>query len=674
MATINMGNFGQQVARPGPRVNVPQNDQLLQAATNLAGTGAQIATDMQAQETRLQLEAKQAADRAATISTLAKTKDALADLHDEIGQGVLDGTVAKQDAEAEFAKRSGKVLENVGADLPPEQRAIVQAELSSDASRYGNGIRKAVTQRNRQDVTASISSALEFFQRQYRDDPTGSTERAMGLLDSLGPQSSMTPDQIAKVRQGWKENTQYTAAFEQISKARTDRKGLDGAEKFIGTLPDLDPQKRAQLGDRIAAYRLHLDQQDEVRARRAEVAAQAHMRKAEAAFNTFQTLADKGTMLAPVYIDQAIEATAGTPYQAGIRALAQQARDSGGLAAQPVRSVELELQRIDAQIAQSGRTPALDKRREQIEKVLRGQKSDIQSGAMEAALQRGVITGLVPLDFKGGLPSVIDQIKARAPLAQQVSVWAGKNVSPVTETEAGMIQTQLQQLPAKERAGAIAGMAMVLGPAASQGLAEQLNPKDKALGLAFAMAGDRTTQGRYTSELVLKGAQAKQDGTSTKGQKQPEIKASQWSAAISAELEGVFQNQQTTDQVREAAVLIAHGIASEQGGELSQKDLQRAARLAVGGSIVDHNGRRIPLPAGIDQDALGKRLRSVTQADIAAPDGKVLAAGRPMSVADFLSTLPGQQLMPYRPGEFAVIVGGRPVLNTQGRVVTVKVQ
>lgn len=222
----------------------------------------------------------------------------------------------------------------------------------------------------------------------------------------------------------------------------------------------------------------------------------------------------------------------------------------------------------------------------------------------------------------------------------------------------------------------VATLAQAIGPQAAQGLAVQMDKKDKGMALAFAFSGSQTTEGRFTSELLLKGQQAKLDGTSTKGEKQPDLKPAQWSAHIAAELDGVFPVQTLTDQTREAAVLIAHGIASEQGGRLSTKDLDRAVRLAVGGSVVEHNGRKVLLPAGVDEDMLAKRLRSISAEELAkqAPEGQVRAGGVPMPVADFVETLPGQQLMYAAPGKYVVIVSGRPVLNAKGQPIIVGVQ
>jgi hypothetical protein len=222
----------------------------------------------------------------------------------------------------------------------------------------------------------------------------------------------------------------------------------------------------------------------------------------------------------------------------------------------------------------------------------------------------------------------------------------------------------------------VAALAQAVGPQQAQGLATQMDKKDKGLALAFAFSGASTTAGRFTSELLLKGQQAKLDGTSTKNEKQPDVKVAQWSAHIASQLDGLFPAQTLTDQTREAALLIAHGLSAESGGQLREKDLDRAVGFAIGGSIVEHNGRKVPLPAGVDEDMLDKRLRSISAAELAkqAPEGVVRAGGVPVTVDEFAKTLPGQQLMYAGPGRFAVIVGGRPVLNGQGKPILIGVQ
>jgi hypothetical protein len=688
MATIPMGSFGETVARPGPMPTIPRGDAIGQATERVGQIATGIVSNIAEEQRRAQLQAEHeqkqrdaevahAALKAKTITALTGTKDALADLHDTVSNGVIDGSIPKDKAESTYSEGAAKVLGNAGLDLPDSHRQVVLAELNGDAGRLGNNVRKAVTTRERMDVTSGINQTLEYLQRSYAVDPAKSTQQAMDTIDQLGPHSTLNPDQVGKLKQSWKEGTQYTTAYTLVSQGRNSRKGLEQADNALtGGFPDLDPQKRATLTDRVQAYRMHLDQKDEMAAARAEREAQRRLHQAEAEFNTFSKMADKGTALDPDYTDRAIAATTGTPYQAGIVALARQAKETGGIAAQPIQWQQQQLDAINTSIAKNGRSPEMDARKDQVEKVLRGSQADLDKDALRAGLERGVITDLRPLDLSKGMPGMIQQLAERTPLAQRVSVWAGRSVSPMTDDEAGQLKHQLDSLPAKDRAGMVAALAQAVGPQSAQGMATQLDKKDKGLALAFAFAGASTTNGRYTSELLLKGQQAKLDGTSTKNEKLPDVKVAQWSAHIASSIDGLFPAQTLTDQTREAAVLIAHGLAAEAGGALREKDLDRAVGFAIGGSIVEHNGRKVPLPAGVDEDMLDKRLRSVSVQELAkqAPEGMVRAGGAPMALDEFAKSLPGQQLMYAGPGRFAIIVSGRPVLNGQGKPILIGVQ
>lgn len=294
---------------------------------------------------------------------------------------------------------------------------------------------------------------------------------------------------------------------------------------------------------------------------------------------------------------------------------------------------------------------------------------------LRAGVMQGVLPALAPLDTTN-LQTVVASLPGRVQQAEAVSARTGAPVSPFTSEEADGIASQLATLAPREQSVAIANLSRMTGPQ-GQAIAAQLDKKDKSLALAFALGTQMTggstdslhTPPRFVAEMVLKGARAEKDGTSTKNEKVPGVKAAQWKATITTALDGVLPSQDMGDKVRDAALYIAHGIASEQGGELSKDDLERAARLAVGGNIVEHNGRKVALPGGTDASWLEDKLRKVTPADFQtqAPDGKVIAGGQTIDSEEFVKTLPGQQLLSVRPGQYAVIVGGRPVLTSSGR-------
>lgn len=699
MARIPLGDFGQVTpqARRTPTASSVDGG-MSEALQRLGNTAQSIGEARQTQEQRTQeiqaAEARRAYDkreaetireqeaqarRAEQISSLnahADIQNGLADLSDEITTGIASGKVGKDDARKAWTERSTKLIGDTVAKLSPDLGSVVAAQMKGLSGRMTNALEDTIRKRDQQDADAGLITYREKMQRFAASDMPMAIRQWEAAVANAGPGAGWTPEKIAKEVQGFKEQVHFTRAYEMITAARQDRKALDSVSQAIGSMADLDPQRRATLMDRVEGYKFRLDQQAELAAARSQRQAEAGLKRAEAAFNAFQGVADKGLALDPAYVDMVVKQTAGTPYQAGVVALAKQAAETGGLAAQPLAQQRAELDRINAQIATSGNSTALERRRGQIETVLRASQSDINADPLRAYLERSVeAASFRPLDTSSlqGLTSSLEQ---RLPIAARASQWSGGHVAPLTSEEVEPVRTLLSAMPPPQRAGAIAALAATLGPQASAGLAQQLDKKDRALGLAFGMAGSQTTQGRYVSELVIRGAQAQKDGTSTKNKDQADVKPAEWRRVMTSELDGVFPSQTLTEGTRDAALFIAHGIAAENGGKLSEDDMQRAVRLAIGGELVEHNGRRIPLPAGIDEDMLGKRLRSITAQEIAQQAGQtVRAGGVEVPVAEFVRALPGAQLTYAGPGKFNVLSGGRPVMSADGkRRITIGVQ
>lgn len=670
MARIPISNGGQvQMARAPVRQIRPEGMATARALEGLGATGVQIGVDQMAAQTRLdrtemlrQQEVAEAATRARDSTMLHTAEDGLRELSDSINARVLSGEVPKDQAETLWQAESKKRVDDTLPQFSEGARLALQPRLMGMAGTLGRTVRQAVEKKARDDISADLVTGLEQLQRQYSTDPDRAEASMHALMDTIGPFSNFSATDRAKLRQGWKEQAQYTMGYEAVSRGRQDPAALADAEKLLGTLSDLDPQKRAVLTDRIAGYRLHMEQQAELRAQRAARAAEATMRQAQAEFETFQGLADKGTVLRPEYVDRAIAATAGTPYQAGIRALAEQARENGGLAAQPLAVQQATLDAIDVEIATRGRSPELDRRRQQVARVAEGSAGDVQKDPLRAAVERGVVESLPPLALNGGLEGLAQGLQQRVAAAERVTVWAGRPVSPLTSDEAQGVARMMATLPPDQKGNAIAVLAQTMPPAQMVATARLMDAQDKPLALAMAAGSARTTEGRTVSELILRGAQAVRD-KSVKEEAGAEYGTR---ALIAAEVANAVPEAARADIIESARLIFLGKQAA--GERVSERG---AVALALGGPIVEHNGRRLPVPAGLDEDSLREKLRTMPASRIDAPGGQVMAGGQMLTVQQFLATLPDAQLEPVGLGRYAVRAGGALVTNAERRPVVV---
>jgi hypothetical protein len=672
MARIPLGNFGNQIAQPGGRVNVNPAAFTAgaEAVQRAAGQVMNVLEQQQAEEQRQQ----QLLDRAKAANSVLDREMQVDAIHGEISQQVADGTIHYSDAKNAYSQR----IQELGAPDVKGLDPVTAENLTKGFKRVEfkgeNAIEGLVIKSKTADFRAQTDGILDKLGKQagLPGSDMATLGKQLDAMDEIGRQAYGAA--WDKRKQDWKDNSWDAKLNQQAMVARDNLQGITTLQKQIteGDYADkLDSNRRNVLVAKLDGYKTSLIQRQEAAAARAERIAERQLKKAEAEFNTFQGLADKGTILSPEYIDRAVAATKGTPYQAGIVALARQAQETGGIAAQPIRNQEATLTQIDTLIAKNGRTPELDKRREQVSRVLEASRRDLNENGLRAGLERGVITDMAPLDTSTP-EAFASSISKRLEQADQVGMWAGRAVSPLDATEAASVRNMLDALPPKQKSQAVSTLAQSVGPRAAGAIALQLDKQDKPLALAFATASAKTTEGRFTSELILKGATAIKDGAVMKDDK----KVTGWKATIAQQVDGALPDERAASAVKESAYYIAAGIAAEKGGSVGGDDIARAVRLAVGGSIIERNGKKLPIPAGMDDSEFENRLKNVPASDIMkqAPEGKVRVGGTEMNVADFTTTVPGQELIYAGPGRYAVIVKGRPVTNAAGKPIIIGVQ
>lgn len=668
---IPIGNFGNNIVQP------VQSARVVTGAFDEGGSGMQKAGDalLHAGNELLTEQKNQdlALTRVKAVNAVQDHEIAIKKINLDIEQQISDGAVNYTDAQTVYKQRLSDLgtPDTTGMDpvtMENFSKGVKRAEFMGETS-IGHIVAKA----KHDDFRTQTDAIMDRFGKQF-GLPNADPAKIIAQIDATDETGKLAYGAAwGKKKQDLIDSGWDAHLNQQAMTVRDDMAGIKTLEKQIteGDYADkLDSNKRNTLIGKLEGYRTSLIQRNEAAAARAQRDQERYLKQAEAEYNTFVGMTDKGTILAPEYIDRAMKMTAGTPYQQGIKAMAKQAQETGGIAAQPIAAQQVEIDRLDAVISTQGRSPALDKRREQLVKVRDGSLKDIHDDGVRAWTARSNDV-MKPIDVSTP-EAFAGSIAERLSLAERASQWAGQAVSPLDSHEAETVRTMLAALPAKQKSQAVATISAAVGPRLAGAMALQIEKQDKPLALAFATASSKTTEGRYTSELILKGSQAIKDGVVMKDDK----KVTGWKATIAQQIEGAFPDERLAGAAKESAYYIAAGIAQENGGSVSTNELKRAVKLAIGGDVIERNGKKLPIPAGMDAGDFETRLRNVSASDILkqSPDGKVRVGGAEMSTESFAATVPGQELMYAGPGKYAVIVKGRPVMNSAGRPIIIGVQ
>lgn len=673
MMIPGVGVFGNAIAQPQQAVNMPvvstgAGAQAVGGALRgIADDQAQMARQQAEKERREAERLREKADQAKATSELQTAEDDLTTISDTVAEGVRTGTVDKTKAVAEFGKVASARTLQAAKNLPDEHREIGQVHLAGQVSKFSRLIGKAVTQRDQQDVASGMEQRVEFAGRLFLTEPKKADQIANEVLDQLGPYSGFNPLQIQQKRQAYKEASRFNLASALVNGARTDNKALTAAANRINSdeFSDLDPGRKTQLLTSVSGYQVSNTQRAEAEARRRQAEADRVLRQAESQFNAAQSIIGTGKLLSPEYVDQVSKAVAGTPYQAAFKEALSQGPENAAFGAQPLATQAQVLSEGRARLNQAGTNPSTEKRFVELERIHEQAQKDYAEDPLLAAQERGVLQRVEPIAF-GDVPSLVAGLRQRVPQAELVSQQVGQPVSPLLKAEAEQVGRLLATLPFEQRSAALSALGKTVGPLQAAALGRQMAPKDKALGIALGMAGVKTTAGRYASELVLRGAQALKDKSVD-----PESQAvTGVRSQVAAEIGNAYPNNELRGAMIDAAVFAYYGLRAEGTGNIAQ-----AVNFATGG-LAERNGRKLPMPEGMELDQFETKLRAITPVDLAQqlPDGAVYAGSTKLDAAQFVKALPDAVLLHAGKSKYFVQAGGTLVTNAKRQPIIITVR
>lgn len=665
MAKIPLGNFGNSVARPQQAVRVPALTAGFQAAGQVADTAMRIVSDIQQREQRAQDEAREMADRAQTIATMARTKDSLQQQRESLVQGVLTGTVDKRDAVEQWQKASDQTLRDAEVGIPAAVAPIVRAQLQAQALEMSGGVRQAVERRDIDDTRAGLFSYLEVAERDAIGNRASAVLRASEAIEGLGPFAGLGADDRQRLTQSFREKAAFNAGGALVRGARDDMQSLDGvlARLKSDEFADLSADRLGQLEQQVLGRKAFLANQEMTRIARAEAQAAKREREAESAFKATQSLIDSGAIPAPDYLAGVTARTAGTPYGAALTVLMQQASERAGFAQLSPPQQQQTILALRAKANAQGSTPDLEKRIDLFERQhAAGQKQLAEDGLLYG-VNRRLIDEVAPLDFTS-ITDIVPQMQRRIEQARTVSARVGQPVSPLMKDEAERVAGMLALLPITERARAVRQLAKVADPAQAQALAAQIGGKDSVLGLAMFAAIATEGAPRNVPELILRGADAEKAGR-LKGPAAEGANADR--ARIAQELARVpWSTTRARDAAVQATQAIYDGLRDERGG---RANVDEAIRLGTGG-LTEWNGDKVPLPPGMEERQFRRRLNTLDpqQVERQAGGAEVMVGGQVVPISTLVQNMGAVRLIPAGPGVYALQSGGAMVMTGKGAV------
>ena len=528
----------------------------------------------------------------------------------------------------------------------------------------------------RAKVVDDFSTGLDAARRTAQADPS---QFATLMAEQLAAANALTLDPKSKAK--LLESTRETIAFDTASgivgrdpDAFLAMSGMAGGKSKDGKPLPADPAKAAKavsdnpILSNLRPEHLHslveratmlsvtrqaaLDAERERQARRAEANAERIGREQDRAWLIVSDRLRNGIPTDPSAPE--LRVLQGSPYAAEYQARIGEMAARASVAGLPIDQQQARLDQLKAQQLK-GSNKQLDREIEQSQQILDGAKSAYKAEPLRAGADRGIIATPTPLDVSN-LDAAIAGMPARVEQAKMVETRTRQAVSPFLAPEADAIANQLQALGWDERGKRIGQLAAGMTPQQAQAFASQIDPKNRVLALELSAGTSRTDSGKYVAQWIGRGQQFLKD------KPQDGEKAS----AVRNDI-AKYVGESLSGKTREDTIDAAYYAYMGQKDAGLRPSSDGVVSLVLGGPLVEHNGRSIPVPKDID---LPKALRTGAYL---APSGPVFVNGRQISEAEFRAMLPDAQLEPAGFGRYTVRAGSGLVLDANRKPVRISV-
>lgn len=672
---IPMGNFGFATAQPDlQRAKPPVGAFVQDGIGAISGALSNIANDAMAEQRRKDLQAEaeakaaqKEADRVKAITAQAQAKNQLADLHDQLAQGLADGSVDKTKIGQVWADKSSKIVEGAIGMVPAEHQDTVRALLLDGTGRAQRNITALVTQQNKQDVAGGIGAYTEQMQRYAMRGDAQRAEAIANVADFMrtaGPQAGLRTDQIEKGIQGFKEGVTFSYLDNQVSQSGGSNKALKGILKDLSgdKYAELDPNKRNFLEAKIQR---NMDHNDRV----AEVAYNRRMSELDRYAKRLSWYVENGQDIPANELSQFDTASRGTPYAGMVTDIIKEQKQLADFSRLPPNQ---QVAKYNELRQSYGDTP----NKEQLTHLAKvGRFVDnsiklLRESPLDYSVQREGAK-IDPLDMNSP-QSWSSNLQARVAVLTEQSNRTGVPPKGLFPQEAQVLGSMLKQATAPQKTQILTALRQGFqDEKIYRATLQQIAPDDPVTAIAGVMAsrGLKSTRGRTVADLILQGQDVlnpnrTQDGKPIGGKLLPMPKDTDMLRSFSNYEKDAFAG---TPEVRNGFYQTAKAIYAaksvedgDYSGEINAKRWDAAMNMATGG-IQKYNGRAVVLPYGLDsgdfKDKVSARL------DLLAKSGAIDASFTKGKLADLPLENVGDGRYVMRAGDGVLVdKTGKPVV------------
>lgn len=619
------------------------------------------------------------AKAAQSALALATYNNDMHDAHDQVAQGVQDGSIPIDQAVSKFRESATKIKGDVFGGLSAPQQADLLPHTVTTSGGLERNLSSAVFQRQQSEVAGTIDAFGEQAQRSAAIiGPAAAAEKFAAFVDFTGDQAGLSPERQSKIKQSFSENVHYsafqTAGVDALTKGdaprlaeiRTELNGPNGAA--------IDPAKRGVLTHQLFGYEQHVLAQQAAAENRAENEARLRDNAAGDLYNKAFDIAVQGKQFEPAFIKQMTEAAAGTSHQDEMVELLSKQSVISGFATKTAPQRTALLERLENHEVTAGTNP-------QAAKTLTGLQTlhdKINAAAKEnpwtAAQSSGVIQDAQVFDASKP-DSAFSIIQQRNAEIARVDQWAGTKVSPFQPQEIVQLAKAVRTLPPEKQGPYLGKLGETIGDVDRINMvASELDKTNHPLALAMKLGTDRTTAGRAVTEFVLRGAQSLADKTV----KRDDTALAGWRADIASKVRGTLGDEQAENDVIDSsyftrAAFDQDGI--EAPGFGLNKTTDQAIKLVIG-QPMERSGVKTLLPRGMDEARFDQALKTVTPESLRAAAPMFFVRGQPIKPEQLVNRLTefgmrrdgAGRYIPVSSGAFVTLdaAGTRPLrLNVQ---------